>query len=96
MTTSSLNPAWSYEAPDPDVGILSECWVHEDCPVPFEEMSSEPIADAEVVREWHTGEGVNRIQHLLVVVGPCATCGAAFAFEDTESDPDIPELEGMW
>jgi len=32
MSKKSLPPGWSYEGPDPSVGIFGEEFVHEDCP----------------------------------------------------------------
>ena len=69
----SIPDGWSYEGPDPSVGIFGHAWTHEDCPgnIDAGEVSEE------TVREWRVNDNL----HELIVL-TCACCAAATAVED--------------
>ena len=79
---------WSYEGPDPEVGIFSGMWIHEACPVPDDE-------NAYVTEDWAGGEGMNR-SFVSKIKLTCVICGATTVVEEESYDPEIEDIPDWW
>ena len=79
MMTVDPNEGWSFEGPDPEVGIFGDRVVHEDCPVDVEEAE---VTDVATFRS--TGDGYLEVTRVFT-----CTCGATTRTVDT-----YPAAEG--
>lgn len=92
-----IGPAgWIFDRGDPDVGIFSTGWVHEDCPA-LDELLELPGFDYGKVTEALISSHLDSeciIQYVQVICGDCQA-----TFLDTQVDyvgPAEPEPELDW
>ncbi len=88
IAKSTAPEGWSYEGPDPSVGIFGHLWMHDDCPQFNDEAMDSSVL--EHMDEFHfEGEGMN--QEVVTTWTLECSCGATVTVRDYDYYPDFPE-----
>lgn len=84
MSTSQtgIPEGWSYEGPDPSVGIFGHSWFH-DC------EDHEQVVLERLVESHNEGEAMARM--MVTTWELSCPCGATVTVTDSDWDPDCPE-----